>query len=594
MDKKSFLGFLLIALIIIFLPKYYKMINPKSSKPDSTISSTFPTNIPQVDSIKQDESQFAPSHTKEFFDTPADSIDEQLYKVNTDLYKAVLSNRAGGSLVSFELKGHLEFSDNDTSMVNLINQHQHPNLYIQFFDTEAGTEKRLINNFKLINQHGSNFTVSEEESLDLTFQLIIEGKPVSRTFTFTGNKYYFNLKTNMVAISDNIASGIYKLCWDGGISYTEKNIADENRYSIAYAHTDPDETEKFKLKKAKYESSDFTGKTHWTAIRSKYFTVAMVPEKKSEGYTLFGNGRNIKPDEAKKSILYKYFGMSLNLPKHSVSNTTIYLGPLKKDLLTSIDPKLDNVMSFGAAWIRPISKVVLWLFTNLYKVIPNYGFVIIIFSIFIKILLHPLSVKSTQSMKGMHKLSPLIAELKEKYPNDPKKLNQATMKLYGEHGVNPMGGCLPILLQMPILFALFTVFRTTLELRHAPFVFWITDLSAPDALFQLPFVIPFYGQNFNVLPFILVASQIFMQKMSGQSQNPQQKQMALIMPIMFFFVFQNFPSGLNLYYALFNILTVVQQQYFTPDPKPKTTKTKQKKSRFDRMREIQQKRKNFK
>jgi YidC/Oxa1 family membrane protein insertase len=147
---------------------------------------------------------------------------------------------------------------------------------------------------------------------------------------------------------------------------------------------------------------------------------------------------------------------------------------------------------------------------------------------------------------------------------------------------------------MPILFALFTVFRTTIELRHAPFIFWITDLSSPDALFTLPFAIPFYGQQVNILPMVMVASQVFMQRMSGASQNPQQKQMALMMPIMFFFIFNNFPSGLNLYYTLFNILTIVQQQYFTPDPKPKTNKPKQGKSRIERMRELQQKRKNLK
>ena len=160
------------------------------------------------------------------------------------------------------------------------------------------------------------------------------------------------------------------------------------------------------------------------------------------------------------------------------------------------------------------------------------------------------------------------------------------MKLYKEHGVNPMGGCLPLLLQMPILIALFTVFRTTIELRHAPFIWWITDLSAPDTIFTLPFTIPIYGQYVNVLPVIMALSTILQQKLSGTtSTNPQQKMMMYMMPIMFFFMFNQFPSGLNLYYTLFNLLTVAQQKLIPAKSKPK----KQRTSTLETLRKIQSK-----
>jgi YidC/Oxa1 family membrane protein insertase len=178
-----------------------------------------------------------------------------------------------------------------------------------------------------------------------------------------------------------------------------------------------------------------------------------------------------------------------------------------------------------------------------------------------------------QSMKEMQKLQPKIEELRKKYQNDPQRLNTEQMKLYKEHGVNPMGGCLPLLLQMPILIALFTVFRTTIELRHAPFIWWITDLSAPDTIYTLPFSIPIYGQHVNVLPIIMALSTILQQKMtSSSSTNPQQKMMTYMMPIMFFFMFNQFPSGLNLYYTLFNLLTVAQQKFIPANPKRKSNR----------------------
>ena len=596
MDKKSFLGFLLIAVVIILLPKYYEFVNPNYGKQATAETTTIisdTTNVitaaPIVEPQKTAINQSIPETQV------VNTIEEKHYNIETDLYKMVLSNKAGGSIKSFKLKEHFIIKNSDTTLVELINKNKETNLLLDFISVNSGLPQIIINNFELQNQNQNDFSLHGHESLSMKFLFNYKGKAITKTFTFYGDKYYFNLENDLSKIASDIAAGTFNLNWNGGISYTEKDMTDANRYAMAFAHTDPDETEKFKQKKAKAVSTEFKGNTNWTAIRSKYFAVAMIPEKAAEGYKLSGYGINRKVNENdKKETLFKYFGMNLAFPKYEINSTKIYIGPLSKDLLTEADEKLDNIMSFGAAIIKPISKLVLWLFKYLYKIIPNYGFVLIIFSILIKILLHPLTVKSTQSMKAMHNLQPLINDLKEKYKDDAQKLNQATMKLYGEHGVNPMGGCLPLLFQMPILFALFTVFRTTIELRHAPFIFWITDLSAPDAMFHLPFTIPFYGEYVNFLPMVMVVSQIFMQKMSGQTQTAQQKQMALMMPVMFFFIFNNFPSGLVLYYTLFNILTIVQQQYFTPDPKPKVKKAKSGKSRLERMRELQQKRKNFK
>ena len=165
----------------------------------------------------------------------------------------------------------------------------------------------------------------------------------------------------------------------------------------------------------------------------------------------------------------------------------------------------------------------------------------------------------------MQKIQPESLAIRDKYKNNPQKLNQAQMKIYKKRGVNPLGGCLPMLIQMPLLYSLFVVFRTTIELRSEPFVFWIQDLSAPDYVFELPFHIPIYGSQVAVLPIFMVVSMFLQQKMmtGGTVQQPQQKTMQYIMIPVFFLIFNSFPSGLNLYYTLFNILTILQQKFIT-------------------------------
>jgi YidC/Oxa1 family membrane protein insertase len=217
-------------------------------------------------------------------------------------------------------------------------------------------------------------------------------------------------------------------------------------------------------------------------------------------------------------------------------------------------------MSLGWAWlIRPISEyVMLPIFTAIHYVVPNWGLVIIIFSILIKLAMHPLSKSQMKSMKKMQKLQPLMDELRTKYKDDPQKMNQSIMNLYKEYGVNPAGGCLPLLLQMPIMYALYAVFRGAIELRQANFVGWIKDLSIPDIIYHLPFKLPLIGiQDISGIAVIMGITMFIQTKMT--TKDPRQKAMVWMMPIMMTFLFNGFPSGLNLYYAVFNVLGIGQQ-----------------------------------
>lgn len=245
----------------------------------------------------------------------------------------------------------------------------------------------------------------------------------------------------------------------------------------------------------------------------------------------------------------------------------VYVGPVTYQLLraqnTGLDGEerevgMDNFMDYGWAFFRPIMKpltiIILRGFFALHEVIPNYGLVIIVFSILVKITVFPLTHKSLESAAKMQQLQPQMTALKEKYGDDQQKLNQEMMNLYKEQKINPLGGCLPMLLQMPILISLFNVFRSAIELRQAGFLLWITDLSQPDST---GIMLPLFGE-LHVLPLLMAVSTFLQSKMT--MKDPKQAAMVYVMPVMMTFFFWNFASGLVLYWTMFNLLTLVQQR----------------------------------
>ena len=236
----------------------------------------------------------------------------------------------------------------------------------------------------------------------------------------------------------------------------------------------------------------------------------------------------------------------------------VFLGPNDLDLVKELGVNLEKMMDFGWKLIRPISKLIYRAIGFFYGIIPNYGISIILLAVILKLILHPLTAKSYKSMKEMNELAPRLKELKEKYKGDPQKMNQATMKLYKEHGINPLGGCIPTLLQMPVFFALYPVFYTFIEFRGAAFFWWINDLSKGDTLFHLPFSLPIYGNEFNLLPIIWGASMFIQQKLT--MRDPKQKTMVYLMPIMMLFFFNQLSSGLILYWLVFNVMSLIHQR----------------------------------
>lgn len=578
MDKKSIFGFVLIFIFILLMPYYFLLINPQKEQ----IGKSVPI---QQTNLEEPAELTTPLPIHKASPIPVSKTDENTYVIETKLYKAILSNQGGGTFKSYILKNYKNISGGDTTNVELVIKNENRSLLMRYISVD-GDSVELNQNFTLESSNkllkpDSKIVVDDNDSLQMTFFLKSPvGKVLARkVLTFHGGDYTINLLTDITGLKENIASRFYELAWTGGLPYTEALIKDEIQYSKAYAYTAGDAVA-LDVKPGKTNMSNFDGNTAWTAIRNKYFTAAFIANGTGIGYRLTGAGIPMKGKDYQK-----IFNMYLSLPVNGANSTQIYIGPLDYQTVKSLNVNLEDIMNFGAKLIRPISKGILWIFIWMHSFIPNYGWVLIIFSILLKVVLTPLTNKSTQSMKEMQKLAPKIMQIKEKYPNDPQKLNAETMKLYKEHGVNPMGGCLPMILQMPILWALFIIFRSTIELRQAAFIWWIKDLSAPDALFTLTFKIPLYGSQVNILPIIMVISQVFQQKMSAGSSNQQQKMMMYVMPIIFFFLFNQFPSGLNLYYTLFNIFSMIQQKYMTPEAKPKIRKQRT----IDTIRQLQRK-----
>lgn len=393
---------------------------------------------------------------------------------------------------------------------------------------------------------------------------------VRKTFIFYNDRYDFDLRIDLVGVNELLSQSHYKLGWESGLSPTESDIQDDMNYAKGYVLTrkelvieepkDEDELEEIK---------PITGRIDWLSTTTKYFGMSIIPLfTEKEGYDLldaivFGEKIQLGPN---KDLEWRRINLNLKVPTYSNETIShhykIYMGPLDYFLLKEYDLKLEKMVDLGMRWLRPISIGIIYAFTKLHSVIPNYGLVIIIFSILVKILLHPLTKKSYSSMKKMQELQPELNALKEKH-KDPKKLQQAQLQLYKEKGVNPAGGCLPMLLQMPLLFALYWVFRNTIELRGEPFIWWITDLSMPDTLFNLGFSLPLYGDKFNVLPILMGISMLFQQKMT--MKDPKQKAMVYIMPVFLVLIFNKLSSGLNLYYTLFNVFSLIQQRFTKTD-----------------------------
>ena len=299
----------------------------------------------------------------------------------------------------------------------------------------------------------------------------------------------------------------------------------------------------------------------WAGGVNKYFAAVLKPTSdliySVDSHVINSASNNEGTDEVDFAVNVKTKPVSI-LPNSEVRHSYVfYLGPKIERLLG--EHNLESLLGFGM--FKVISKILLKILNGFYSLIPNYGVSILFLTLLVKLMLSPLTRKSQMSMFKMQGLQPEVEKLKTKYKNDKQRLAKAQMELFKKNGANPLGGCLPMILQLPIFFALFRTLQLSFEMRQAPFMLWIGDLSMPDTLFVLPFSIPFLGSNLNILPLIMTVASFFQMKLNPKtpSADPQaqmQQKMMSFMPLMFAFILYKMPSGLTLYWTVSTLFSI--------------------------------------
>ena len=488
--------------------------------------------------------------------------------VRTDRYVATFSSR-GGTLVGFRLLGfdHATTTEN----VELVSDAAGA-LGLEFLPAQGGTVDTRTLAFTPVVA-GERFAGDSLRATDAPAELAFEtrvpgegGRPgaIRLVYSFSPDSYDVGLRVEAVG-TDVLARGGYDLTWNGALPLAEEDPRGETAQAGAYLRSGG-ETESIHLSEAgEAEPIVRTGAVDWVAVKTKFFIAAVIPTAPTAAQGAELTGQQV--GEAGDSGFGQDFSARLEMPDLASGQAqalTLYLGPLELRRLAAYGLYDTVDFGFGGFITRPIARYIIApLFALLSSFIASYGLVIILFALIVKLALWPLTSASYRSAAKMRELQPELAALKESYPDDPQKQQEGMMRLYRERGVNPLGGCLPMLLQYPILIALWRFFQSTLVLRGEPFL-WAQDLSAPDVILSLPFRIPAYGDYVAGFTLLMAGSMLLSMKLSQPAasgpQAGQQKVLLYMMPVIFLFFFNGFPSGLSLYYLAFNLFSVVQQR----------------------------------
>ncbi|MEM6288457.1 MAG: membrane protein insertase YidC [Bacteroidota bacterium] len=429
----------------------------------------------------------------------------------------------------------------------------------QYLDTRALTFRPVVDGAPFAGD-----TLRLDAGGELRFEAPIGDGALRFVYGFEADDYEVAFRVETPGTDLLAQSGGYDLVWDGALPFAEADAYGEVQQAGAYRSYGGD-TERLRLNEpGEAELDPATGTIDWVAVKTKFFIAAVIPESPTSGARLAGEQTG-ELDDAGTEAFAQDYEARIEMPALGAGEAaqfTLYLGPLQLSRLA--DYGLYDTVDFGdwVGWmLRPIAQyVVAPVFAFLSTFTTNYGLVIIIFALIVKLALWPLTAASYRNMAKMRELQPDLTIVKEKYGEDPQKQQEAMMRVYREAGVNPLGGCLPMLLQYPLLITLWRFFQSTLVLRGEPFL-WAADLSAPDPILNLPFTIPFYGNFVAGFTLLMGLSMIVSMRLSSTGAiGGQQKVLMYMMPAVFFLFFNRFPSGLSLYYLAFNIFSIFQQR----------------------------------
>lgn len=387
------------------------------------------------------------------------------------------------------------------------------------------------------------------------------GGAVVKTFTFDPARYDFTVDLKFEPGPGMPARlDAYVLEWTAGVPMTEANHKEDETRMRAIVAIDQEQLRKRPGDFRKQANATGMGSIHWACLQSKYFMVGLIPAEPFAGNTeITGDPKS------------HWLGVTLSnsTPNRGANTYRVYAGPIVFDDVRALGVGLESTVELGYRWIRPISSALVHFLAFLNRFIPNYGVVIIVVSVLAKLVFWPLTEKSFKSMRRMQELQPRLEEIRKRYKDDPKGMNEQMMLMYKEQKVNPVGGCVPMLVQMPMFFALFSALQSSIQLRNAPFIGWIDNLAGPDMLFRFGTTLPLIGDHFSLLPILMGGAMMWQSHltpaMSGGAQAgmmaQQQMMMKYLMPAMMTVFFYRMPSGLVIYWIVTTLMSIWQQTH---------------------------------
>ena len=542
MDRKTLTGFILIGAILLLWPSYLELVSPSEEKPENK-------SLPDT-SLVEKYTQAPNGSYSETENTP--DQESRSFTIDGGSYVAKINNSAGGSFLSFDLKKHLKRGESSLDLIDNINKN---NLLVSFIN-QSGEVVVLKNNWSVVS--GASAILSEASNkAKIIFKTDYMGRAITKELTFYHNSYEVDVSVGLREIKDLTLDEKYMLSWSGGLPEHEGS---QDGMFMEGLVSQAGSIESFRVGSASFfgssntkniseENKKYVGQADFAGYRTKYFGVFFVPQKSDVV-------------EIAKYPTELRAGVDINITQDiNLEKNKLYLGPLDYSSIESLNVGLEEKI-LGWQWLSSISWLVYSVMIFLFSLIPNYGVVVVLFAILIKLVTYPLMAKQLRSSKKMQEISPIMNKIKTKYKNNPTLQQQKMAALFQEHKINPLAGCLPLLIQMPVLMSVFMVFRNTIEFRGESFFLWINDLSAADTLLYLGEI------PINILPFLMSASMYYTMKLSSANQpaggdpaqEATQQMMKYMFPGMMFFLFYSFPSGLNLYYLCFNVMQIAQQK----------------------------------
>jgi YidC/Oxa1 family membrane protein insertase len=525
MEKRAFLAVILSLLILVVYQEWLaRQYDPKTSEePQQEIELKKPAVEPRVQPEIKAATQELPSLQ------PA--VKE--VRLETDRYVAVFTSK-GARLKSFALKQYRTSVEEKSPPVEIITDKAkipYP-LGIRVNSAVPYDDANLI-----YAVTGNDLRLSGDAKGTLTFEGVTPaGFAVRKKLTFTGSRYTFDVDVTVedtgnanpsLVLTSQPQGPSPDSHFEGFLGVVGKKLIRESGEALQ-------------------KGMEHSGVISWVGFGYTYFLLAVLPDASNE--------EKVIVREVDSAVTLEL--SSLATQQHaSKSHYTLFIGPKDLDMLKSLERGLERSIDFG--YFSVVSMPLLYLLRFSHWFTGSYGLDIMLLTVLIKLLTAPLTHKSYASMKQMQKLQPQMERLKEKFKDDREKLNKEIMELYRRNKVNPLGGCLPMVLQIPVFIALYNALLTPIELRHAPFM-WIKDLSRPDWE-SLPVNIAGWSVGFPVLTILMGASMFIQQWMTPSAGDPNQRRMMMLMPIMFTVMFVNFPSGLTIYWLVNNVLSIAQQ-----------------------------------